>query len=559
MSGLLAFQPEVVGLSMIFTKNARDFVGLARELRRLGFAGHVTAGGHLASLHAKLLLEDCEAIDTVLHGEGEEGLVDLLANLGDLSLVKGLTRRLDDGTIVTSPKRPAVEDLDSRPLATRPAKFDRYLGLAVANMLGSRGCYAGCTFCSIVAFNEAGGLPRVRLRSPAHIAQEMADLYHRQGVRLFNFHDDNFFLPKKEQTLERFAALEKELAARNVGRIGLQVKARPDSIDEEIAQALVRLGCYRVFLGVDSNSVKGLKALGRGVRGPQNHAALKILLEAGLHVTFNLLAFEPDCTLEDLTDNVDFIERWSQVPLNVARTEIYGGTALEDRLRERGALQGDLYGYDYLMADERAQRAYEMYRVVLRERCFTGNGANLRAMAVDCLHQVLAHFWPERATPGLRADVKNLIRRINASNVHLLRAIVEFAAKRPSEDEARVYAEELNRARQRLDEELVGQANALLAHFAELAQSPKGEPGTPAFERGTTAAGEVAAAFGLGCLALAGGLGLIMLFGDNIRALYGMSTELAGDTSVEKRTKSSKAGALEKKKLTDFAKENDGY
>jgi len=535
VSALLAWKPDLVGLSMIFTKNARDFVNLARELRRLGYAGHITAGGHHASLHAPLLLQDCQAIDTVLHGEGEEGLVDLLAHLTEPQAVLGLSRRVGS-QVVTSPPRPAVEDLDSRPLVTRPAKFDEYLGLPVANMLGSRGCYAGCTFCSIITFNEAGGLPRVRLRSPACIAQEMADLYFVRGVRLFNFHDDNFFLPKKEQTLARFAALRHELDQRKVGRIGIQVKSRPDTIDEEIVQALKQLGCYRVFLGVDSNSVKGLKALGRGIRGPQNHVALRILLKADLHVTFNLLAFEPDCTLEDLTDNIDFIGEWLEVPLNLARTEIYGGTRLEEKLQAKGALLGDMYGYDYVMSDARAQRAYEMYRVVLRERCFTGEGANLRAMAVDCIHQVLTHFWPERCTPELRAQVKGLIRRINQGNLGLMRAIIDFCASSPSEETALARAEQLNALRRPLDAGLMAEANALLAQFVTIAQSRPGEPLTPGFERGSQAIDRFKVLLGVGFLLAVTGLGLITLFGDNIKALFGMSTELAGETSVEKRS-----------------------
>jgi pilus assembly protein Flp/PilA len=54
-------------------------------------------------------------------------------------------------------------------------------------------------------------------------------------------------------------------------------------------------------------------------------------------------------------------------------------------------------------------------------------------------------------------------------------------------------------------------------------------------------------------------IGVITLFGDNIRALFGMAVDAtAGDTQVEKRTTKSQ-GKLEKKKLTDFAKENSGY
>ena len=55
-------------------------------------------------------------------------------------------------------------------------------------------------------------------------------------------------------------------------------------------------------------------------------------------------------------------------------------------------------------------------------------------------------------------------------------------------------------------------------------------------------------------------IGVITLFGDNIKALFGMAVDAtAGDTQVNKRTVKSKGDALEKKKLSNFAQENSGY
>ena len=54
-------------------------------------------------------------------------------------------------------------------------------------------------------------------------------------------------------------------------------------------------------------------------------------------------------------------------------------------------------------------------------------------------------------------------------------------------------------------------------------------------------------------------IGVITLFGDNIKALFGMSADaLAGETQVEKRTSRSQ-GKLERRTLTSFAKDNSGY
>jgi pilus assembly protein Flp/PilA len=54
-------------------------------------------------------------------------------------------------------------------------------------------------------------------------------------------------------------------------------------------------------------------------------------------------------------------------------------------------------------------------------------------------------------------------------------------------------------------------------------------------------------------------IGVITLFGDNIKALFGMSADaLAGDTQVSARTKQSSRDAIEKKGMKNFA-ENNSY
>lgn len=59
---------------MTFQSRCREFMALAAELRRAGFRGHVTAGGHFATLACRELLRDAPAIDSIVRHEGEEGL-----------------------------------------------------------------------------------------------------------------------------------------------------------------------------------------------------------------------------------------------------------------------------------------------------------------------------------------------------------------------------------------------------------------------------------------------------------------------------------------------------
>lgn len=511
--GALASRPDVVGLSMVFTRRAREFVDLARRLRSLGFSGHLVAGGHFAVLNAQSLLRDAPALDSVLAGEGEEALPALLAHLGDLEAVPGLTWRAAGGAIRSRPPSAPPHDLDGRPWPSRPERFERYLGLPIANVLSGRGCWAACRFCSIRAWHEALGGARFRQRSPEGLSAEVAWLYRERGVRLFNFHDDNFFHPSRERNLARFARLRECLAARGVGRIGLQIKARPDSVDPGVVDALLPLGLYRVFLGVESNSVHGLKALGRGIRREQNGAALGALQSAGVHVTFNLLMFEPDCSLADLADNVAFIRDHADVPLNFCRTEVYGGTALERDLAAQGRLRGDYFGFDYAIADPAAERAFQVFRRAFWGRNFELSGVNHRAMAVDFELHILRRFWPHRVPGALIRAVKGFVREVNRDSAERLGRVLEFARREATPRELEAFARALDEERARLDAGLGARAADLLREIGRRA----GEPDAPPLSVGRRA--RVAAA----AVAVA-----TQLAACNPRSLFSASSEFAG-------------------------------
>jgi methylmalonyl-CoA mutase cobalamin-binding subunit len=470
---VLAYAPELVGLSMVFTHRAEQFVGLARRLRECGFGGHITAGGHFASFNAEALLAAPSPLDTVLHGEGEAAMADLASRPHEPQAVLGASYRDAGGAIRHTPPRPMADDLDRRPWPTRPARFDDYLGMPVANMSAGRGCWGDCHFCSINAWHRRCGGKRFRQRSVQSVADEMAMLY-ALGVRIYNFHDDNFFLPSEADNLQRIAGLREALRQRGVGRIALQVKARPDSVRPGVMRELKALGLFRVFLGVESNAVSGLKALGRGITRRQNHAALRLLMAMDLHVTYNLLMFEPDCTLADLRDNVAFMARYARVPQNFCRVEVYSGTPLEASLRRRGMLLGDCFGYNYRLVDERCQLAFEVFRDVFTPRNFAMDGMNLAGMSVDYHLHVLKRFWPAQATRDLVGRCHRFIADLNASNVALLTRIIDFAETHSGDARsAAELTEALCAQRQTADDELRRRHDALLAEIARRSSIPR--------------------------------------------------------------------------------------
>jgi len=443
---------ELAGLSMVFTYRAREFADLAARARELGFGGHMVAGGHFAAFNAEDLLRDVPALDSVAIGEGEEIMCDLAAHLHDLSVVRGLVWSNAAGELVRNAPAPKPPDLDRLPYPTRKVPFDTYHGIPIVNLLSSRGCTHACAFCSIAAWHKLCGGARLRMRSPENVAEEMAQLYE-QGVRIFNFHDDNFFLRSKAETFDRARALKRELDRRGVGRIAFAVKSRPDSVDEELFAYLKSMGLFRVFLGIEAGTAESLRNLGRGQTRSDNERALEIVNRLDLHACFNLLMLNPGSTLEDFAANVAFLRQHPRNPMNFCRTEIYAGTPLEKKLRKQGRLLGDYWGYDYQIADPRAQRLFDIVYPAFRERNYGDRALHHQTMSLDYEYQLLAHFLG--ATEALRKQVKDYVVTVNRNTCEYLEESIRAVARAPGESPATDLINDLRR-RVRADNRRLG-------------------------------------------------------------------------------------------------------
>jgi anaerobic magnesium-protoporphyrin IX monomethyl ester cyclase len=465
---VLAGAPDIVAMSMVFTARAREFMGLATRVRGLGYRGHIIVGGHFAALNAEALLRDAPAIDSVGLGEGEAIVSDLATHLHEPGRVSGLVWRTSDGQIVRNPVPAVSADLDRLPWPVRRCPPDSYLGLPIVNMLSSRGCSHSCAFCSIVAWHRFCGGPRHRVRRVDDVADEMAALY-RDGIRIFNFHDDNFLLRDRAAARTRILALRDALAARKVGRLAFAIKARPDEVDEDRFSLLQSMGLFRVFLGVEAGTAESLRALGRGQTLDENERAIDVVNRLGLHMCFNLLLLNPDSTLEDMAANVAFLRRRPDNPMNFCRTEIYSGTPLERKLRREGRLLGDYFGYDYRIADARAELACTLMYDVFRPRNY-GDCLHHKVMTVDYESTLLHHFYPHPVNHRMMARVKAFIRRANLNTCDYLDEVVARAAE--GLDEAR-YQETVDGLCQRMrrdEARLAREASQLLGQLRSQAE-----------------------------------------------------------------------------------------
>jgi methylmalonyl-CoA mutase cobalamin-binding subunit len=452
--------PIVVGLSVPFQHHARATLGLAAALRARGYRGHITAGGHFATFEFENILRDHPGLDSVVRHEGEDTLVDLCQHVRDGMPVAGLpglvARAGRSGrlpivgapapSIVVGPKRPLPE-LDALPFPDRRGEVHDVLGVPTVPILGSRGCYADCSFCCIFAYADNALGARYRMRSPEAIAREMLEQYERRGVRLFVFHDDNFFVPDAKKNLRRYERLAALLRAAGMTDIGIVIKCRPNDVDPELFALLRDMGMIRAYVGIESNSEEGVVSLNRRITADDNRRAMDLLRAMDVYCSFNVLIFDPEATLAGIAQNLDFMAECAEVPFNFCRAEVYAGTPLKAKLEEEGRLMGDYLAWDYRMRDPRVELLFRVAMTAFYGRNFKPDGiANLN-MGVRFDGQVLRRFYAGAWDEAFDARARALSRAVGEDSVAGMREALAFVQQVDPYDAAAVNAFTLALAR----------------------------------------------------------------------------------------------------------------
>jgi radical SAM superfamily enzyme YgiQ (UPF0313 family) len=263
---------------------------------------HITAYGFYPTIAYKEIVKDFRAVDTVVLGEHEETLAELVKAIGSGAGhegVKGLARLKGDDVVFD--RRSLIGDLDAMPFPVRTRALMR---LDEVNILGSRGCYGGCTFCYINPFYDAKGT-KWRPRSPENIMAEIDEIMATDGKKSFYFTDPNFFGPGKkgqERALE-IAALLKERD------LTFGIEGRVNDIHDETIAPLVDAGLRHILIGLESGRDASLKRMNKMTTVAQNERALEVLRRHGIEPNVGFIMFEPDSSVSDIRENFEFLKR----------------------------------------------------------------------------------------------------------------------------------------------------------------------------------------------------------------------------------------------------------
>lgn len=317
--------PDVVALPVLCW-TARTVYEAARVIRAAKPDVRIVLGGPEVGPMATDVLARYPFVDAVVRGEGEAALCDLVHALergGDPGAVPGVAARVD-GSIVTGPDRPAIEDLDTiaSPFAGRSHATD---GSAYVETY--RGCPHACSYCF-----EGKGSTRIRSFSWDRIAADIEAVATTPGMRSFSFIDPVFNLTPDR--LQRLSDILAPHAARGVRLHTIEVDI--ERIDDEAAALLRRAGVASVETGPQTVGERALATCRRSFDLERFRRGVDACRSAGISVECDLIVGLPGDTAEDVVRGIDFAIGLDPGKVQISTLHVLPGTRLWDSADELG-------------------------------------------------------------------------------------------------------------------------------------------------------------------------------------------------------------------------------
>jgi radical SAM superfamily enzyme YgiQ (UPF0313 family) len=242
-----------------------------------------------------------------------------------------------DGQVVNTGPPAAIEDLDRIPFPARHlVPFRRYRsllthGTTVTTLFTSRGCPYRCRFCDRPHLGK-----RFRARSAQNVVDEIEECV-RMGISEFLIYDDTF-------TVNRGRV--KQICDLIVNRrldISFDIRARVDTVDDEMLAKLKRAGCQGIHYGIESGSPRVLERLDKRITLAQVSDAFVSTRKHGIQTLAYFMIGNPGETLRDIKATLRYTRRIGADYVHLTILTPFPGTQIYRDALQSGLLEKDVW------------------------------------------------------------------------------------------------------------------------------------------------------------------------------------------------------------------------
>ena len=381
------WSPDVVGITIPFSgwwKPAFEIASIVKSIDK-------NIATVLSGLHPSARPADClthSSVDFAVIGEPEQTMSELTGvleqgKMAELKKVRGIAFT-ENGKMVTTLPRPAIQDLDSLPFPARHLlPMDVYFAAVKENplrgeiskpwttMITSRGCPHNCVFCSIHVVMGR----KWRGRSPENVVDELEQVVRTYHIRQIDFNDDNLTLDKKRMENICDLIVEKGLDVEWYTPNGV----RADTLDETLLTKMKASGCKKLRIAPESGVQRVVDQVIKknlDLKAVENAVVLskKVGIKVGCFFVIGLIGE----TKKDIEETINYAYKLRKLGADSfvfsIATPLYGTELYEQA--ERGGFLRDCFSNDALSAAEPLIETPEFTADDLRELCARANLVN---------------------------------------------------------------------------------------------------------------------------------------------------------------------------------------
>lgn len=299
----------------------RDFIlYLSENVKKAKPQVRIALGGPEVSFETRQLMEENEAIDFVMSGEGEGVfpffLEELEKETPDYSNVLGLTYRQGGKIHVNSAAKPVRFDLIPFPYQYLISEADK-----VMYYESSRGCPYSCSYC-LSSLDK-----KIRALSMDRVKTDLSYFIYKK-VKQVKFIDRTFNYDK-----ERCVEILCYLMENDNGFTNFHFELCGDLIDEPLLQLMenVRAGLFQFEIGVQSTNPKALNSCNRNSDFDRLAMNVKQLRDFGtVHLHLDLIAGLPYEDYDSFRTSFNDVYFLNAQQLQLGFLKLLKGTAIRE-------------------------------------------------------------------------------------------------------------------------------------------------------------------------------------------------------------------------------------
>jgi radical SAM superfamily enzyme YgiQ (UPF0313 family) len=365
---MAAYQPDIVGVSSMFTSYYVDSYETAHLMREIFPNAFLVLGGAHVSYDIDESLRRTPA-DAVVINEGEVTFAELIRAVRDgrdLHEVAGIAfKDRASAAIVHTPKRlnyptlddfprPAYEEVDYDFYSDAMIRNQLLKGNRVATIFTSRGCPYDCVFCS----TKVMWTRKWRAQSAERVFEDIRYLVETFGVDEIVVNDDSFIVDRKRVTQICDLIIESGL------KINLHIQAGVTVwlLTIPLLEKMVQAGLYRLRLPLETGSKETLPYVNKPVDLDASRELVPHLHKLGLWTSANFIVGFPEETREQIWQTIRYAEASTIDDVSYLIAQPYSGADMYADFERLGLLKNriDQSSVTHTLYDTVTLKAHEI-------------------------------------------------------------------------------------------------------------------------------------------------------------------------------------------------------